>query len=133
MPGSRCPSRLRLGPLRIRIFISNLFWGGGGQTGWPSGGYRGHLQVARMMLNAAIMFGFRQKKRTFASGNGGIRSYILCPVFLPFLVFVIGHIARYAPSSKFQNQQKYRSKLPNLFFHHYLSFASNHQFRNYEV
>ena len=34
--------------------------------------------------------------------------------------FVIGHIARYAPSSKFQNQQKYRSKLLNLFFHHYL-------------
>ena len=49
----------------------------------------------------------------------GIRSY-LCPVFLPFLKFVIGHIARYAPSSKFQNQQKYRSKLVNLFFHHYL-------------
>ena len=42
------------------------------------------------------------------------------PVFLPFLKFVIGHIARYAPSSKFQNQQKYRSKLLNLFFHHYL-------------
>ena len=50
----------------------------------------------------------------------GIRSYFLCPVFLPFLKFVIGHIARYAPSSKFQNQQKYRSKLLNLFFHHYL-------------
>ena len=44
----------------------------------------------------------------------------LCPVFLPLLKFVIGHIARYAPSSKFQNQQKYRSKLVNLFFHHYL-------------
>ena len=41
------------------------------------------------------------------------------PVFLPFLKFVIGHIARYAPSSKFQNQQKYRSKLVYLFFHHY--------------
>ena len=37
---------------------------------------------------------------------------------LPFLVFVIGHIARYAPSSKFQNQQNTESKLPNLFFHH---------------
>ena len=44
----------------------------------------------------------------------------LCPVFLPLLKFVIGHIARYAPSSKFQNQQKYRSKLLNLTFHHYL-------------
>ena len=49
-----------------------------------------------------------------------MRSYFLCPVFLPFLKFVIGHIARYAPSSKFPNQQKYRSKLVNLFFHHYL-------------
>ena len=38
-----------------------------------------------------------------------------------FLLFVIGHIAGYAPSSKFQNQQKYRSKLLNLFFHHYLA------------
>ena len=44
----------------------------------------------------------------------------LYPVFLLVLKFVIGHIARYAPSSKFQNQQKYRTKLPNLFFHHYL-------------
>ena len=50
----------------------------------------------------------------------GIRSYFLCPAFLPLLKFVIGHIARYAPSSKFQNQQKYRSKLLNLFFHYYL-------------
>ena len=41
------------------------------------------------------------------------------PVFLLVLKLVIGHIARYAPSSKFQNQQKYRSKLLNLFFHHY--------------
>ena len=49
----------------------------------------------------------------------GVRSYFLCPVFLPLLIFVIGHIARYAPSSKFQNQQKYKSKLLNLFFYHY--------------
>ena len=49
----------------------------------------------------------------------GIRSYFLCPVFLPFLKFAIGHIARYAPSFKFQNQQKHRAKLLNLFFHHY--------------
>ena len=42
------------------------------------------------------------------------------PCLLPFLKFVIGHIARYAPSSKSQNQQKYRSKLVNLFFHHYI-------------
>ena len=48
----------------------------------------------------------------------GVRSYFLCPVFLPLLKFVIGHIARYAPSSKFQNQQKYKSKLLNLFFYH---------------
>ena len=48
-----------------------------------------------------------------------INSYI-CPAFLTFLKFVIGHIARYAPSSKLRNQQKYRSKLANLFFHHYL-------------
>ena len=50
-------------------------------------------------------------------GQGVISLY---SVFLPFLAFIIGHIARYAPSSKYQNQQKYRSKLPNLFFHHYI-------------
>ena len=49
----------------------------------------------------------------------GVKHNFLCPVFLPPLEFVIGHIARYAPSSKFQTQQKYRSKLLNLFFHHY--------------
>ena len=41
--------------------------------------------------------------------------------YLPLLKFVIGHIVRYAPSSKFQNQQTYRLKLPNLYFHHYLA------------
>ena len=36
------------------------------------------------------------------------------PCLFAVLKFVIGHIARYAPSSKFQNQQKYRSKIGQL-------------------
>ena len=56
---------------------------------------------------------------TFLNIISNSRSYIN-PAFLTFLKFVIGHIARYAPSSKLRNQQKYRSKLANLFFHHYL-------------
>ena len=51
------------------------------------------------------------------------------PCLLPLLKFVIGHIARYAPSSKFQNQQKYRSKLVNLFFHHYYVWTTTAECR----
>lgn len=35
------------------------------------------------------------------------------------VVFFLGGEARYAPSYKFQKQQKYWSKLVNLFFPHY--------------
>ena len=49
----------------------------------------------------------------------GVRNSILMPSLLPFWKVLIGHIARYAPFSKFQSQQKYRSKLLNLVFHHY--------------
>lgn len=41
------------------------------------------------------------------------------PYLFADLKFGISHIARYASSPKFQNRQKRKPKLGNLFFHHY--------------
>ena len=41
-------------------------------------------------------------------------SHFIYPVFLPLLVFVIGHIARCAPSSKFKKTTKIQVKIDQL-------------------
>ena len=43
-------------------------------------------------------------------------SHFIYPVFLPLLVFVIDHIARCAPSSKFKNQQNTGQNCPTYSF-----------------
>ena len=61
----------------------------------------------------------RQKKNLSNFGGKESRFYFLALSLFPLLVFGLGHIVRYAPSSKFQIKPKHWSRLVNLFFHKY--------------